>query len=149
MWIKLGLAATAVVLSVGEARAAECMTAPGARVGSAWWSWREIDGRRCWYLGRPGKSKRELAWVRHPFPRWAGAGEADKSSTPATPATVPESATVDIVVEEPETPTRLTEDDLLGRTCCWPDLNAFEKPQPLKVERPEFWWWFFSIPPQR
>jgi len=27
-----------------------------------YWSWREVDGRRCWYAGRPGKPKSELRW---------------------------------------------------------------------------------------
>src|SRR5262245_19991746 len=27
-----------------------------------WWSWRTIDGRQCWYEGRPGKAKGELFW---------------------------------------------------------------------------------------
>ena len=27
-----------------------------------YWSWREIEGRRCYYAGRPGKPKSELRW---------------------------------------------------------------------------------------
>jgi len=27
-----------------------------------YWSWREINGRPCWYAGRPGKPKTELRW---------------------------------------------------------------------------------------
>jgi hypothetical protein len=27
-----------------------------------WWSFREIDGKRCWYVGKPGKPKFELFW---------------------------------------------------------------------------------------
>jgi hypothetical protein len=34
---------------------------PGAR---DYWSWREIDGRRCWYPGRPGIPKSLLHWGR-------------------------------------------------------------------------------------
>jgi hypothetical protein len=26
------------------------------------WSWRQIDGRRCWYAGPPGVSKSKLRW---------------------------------------------------------------------------------------
>jgi hypothetical protein len=29
-----------------------------------YWSWREVDGRPCWYAGRPGKPKHELHWSR-------------------------------------------------------------------------------------
>jgi hypothetical protein len=33
------------------------------RAGSGgWWSWREIDGRRCWYQGKVVKEKSELSW---------------------------------------------------------------------------------------
>ena len=27
-----------------------------------WISWREIEGKKCWYAGRPGKAKSELRW---------------------------------------------------------------------------------------
>ncbi len=27
-----------------------------------YWSWRLIDGKRCWYAGRPGMSKANLRW---------------------------------------------------------------------------------------
>lgn len=30
-----------------------------------YWSYRIIDGRSCWYPGRPGKPKTELRWSRH------------------------------------------------------------------------------------
>ena len=29
-----------------------------------YWSWRIIDGKRCWYAGRPGMSKANLHWPR-------------------------------------------------------------------------------------
>ena len=32
---------------------------PAAR---EYWSWRIIDGKRCWYPGRPGMSKANLRW---------------------------------------------------------------------------------------
>jgi hypothetical protein len=31
---------------------------------AGYWSWRYIDGRVCWYVGRPGKPKSELYWGR-------------------------------------------------------------------------------------
>jgi hypothetical protein len=42
-----------------EARVIECQTSKGR---DGYWAWREIDGRRCWYLGRAGKDKRLLTW---------------------------------------------------------------------------------------
>jgi hypothetical protein len=34
-----------------------------------WWSFREIEGRNCWYAGRPGKPKSELYWPSKSSPR--------------------------------------------------------------------------------
>jgi hypothetical protein len=36
-----------------------------ASAGSgAYWAWRMIDGRKCWYEGKPGMSKDNLRWLR-------------------------------------------------------------------------------------
>lgn len=43
-----------------------------------YWSWRLIDGRKCWYEGRPGLSKSLLEWpARGPAP---AAGESETAS---------------------------------------------------------------------
>lgn len=39
---------------------------PCSTTGHHGWSWREIDGRRCWYPGHRGYSKTRLHWVAHP-----------------------------------------------------------------------------------
>src|SRR5262245_31470739 len=36
------------------------------RVTGGYWAYRIIDGRECWYRGRPGKPKNELFWPRAP-----------------------------------------------------------------------------------
>ena len=38
-----------------------CQASPGS---GAYWAWRLIDGRKCWYEGKPGMSKDNLRWVR-------------------------------------------------------------------------------------
>ena len=48
----------------------ECHPAPGH--DGAYWSWREIDGRRCWYRGIRGMPKDHL--------RWPAPGELKKSA---------------------------------------------------------------------
>jgi hypothetical protein len=64
---KFFLAAFAVLLpamaatEVLSAPATQC-SASAPRDGRGHWSWREIDGRRCWYEGKPGMSKSLLAW---------------------------------------------------------------------------------------
>ena len=50
----------AVVWATSEAAAIEC--AAEAQSRTAYWSWRIIDGKRCWYPGRPGMSKANLHW---------------------------------------------------------------------------------------
>jgi hypothetical protein len=36
-------------IGTSSARAIECLSAPN-RSESGWWSWREIEGRKCWYI---------------------------------------------------------------------------------------------------
>jgi hypothetical protein len=48
-----------------RARVTECQTSKGQ---DGYWAWPEIDGRRCWYLGRAGKDKRLLTRSK-PAPR--------------------------------------------------------------------------------
>jgi hypothetical protein len=38
-----------------------CQASPGA---GGYWTWRLIDGRKCWYEGKPGMSKDNLRWIR-------------------------------------------------------------------------------------
>jgi hypothetical protein len=35
-----------------------------SRGSGGYWAWRLIDGRKCWYEGKPGTSKDNLRWVR-------------------------------------------------------------------------------------
>ena len=62
-----GIAAAIVLMWMTTASAAEirCQDAPGDEHG-AYWSWREIDGKRCWFI-RPGgvmPPKSALTWVK-------------------------------------------------------------------------------------
>jgi hypothetical protein len=110
-----------------------------------YWAYRIIDGRECWYPGRPGKPKNELHWGR--------------GITPSTRQTVdqPEAETVPseppsrLVAAPPEKPEiagampaewRATAaDQLLAFTCCWPELGeAALLPQPTpKGGEPPAW----------
>jgi hypothetical protein len=52
-------------VATSSAQAIECLSEPN-RSESGWWSWREIDGRKCWYkkVGAvPPKS--EFVWPEH------------------------------------------------------------------------------------
>jgi len=56
----LAVASLFLILEPKTAAALECSSA--APRDSRYWSWRQIDGRRCWYPGRPGLSKSKLSW---------------------------------------------------------------------------------------
>lgn len=43
-----------------QAAATECHARKGDR--TVYWSWREVAGRRCWYVGHRGRDKRSLRW---------------------------------------------------------------------------------------
>jgi hypothetical protein len=54
--------------SVSSAQAIECAAElPAAR--SAYWSYRIIDGRKCWYEGRPMLPKAMLRWPDASLPK--------------------------------------------------------------------------------
>ena len=59
----------------------QCSVEKPPNPNGRWWSYRLIDGRKCWYEGNPGLSKSLLEWTR-------------EASAPAAPAeithTVPE-----------------------------------------------------------
>lgn len=95
---------------------------------NSYWSWRIIDGARCWYRGRPGRPKTELHWASVDDTP-SSVAERDRVYPDHDPAPVPLS--VPTVEPEPVAPTAAPwrasdEDMLLALTCCWPELE----PQP-------------------
>jgi hypothetical protein len=84
-------------------RAVECE--PQRPTGAKeWWAYRIIDGRICWYAGRPGKPKTELRWALMSVP---GAGERPGGGLKPLEPPVP----------------LLSSDQELADTCCWPALE--------------------------
>jgi hypothetical protein len=59
--IALAVALTIIPPAGAAETEIDCRSArpAGAR---EYWSWREVDGRRCWYAGRPGLAKGLLRW---------------------------------------------------------------------------------------
>ena len=63
-----GAAAATVLLWMTTASVAEvrCQDVPGREQRGVFWSWREIDGKRCWFIrargGMPPKS--EFTWAK-------------------------------------------------------------------------------------
>src|SRR5215813_11823837 len=53
-----------------------------------YWAYRIIDGRECWYPGRPGKPKNELYWGRGTTPsapQMVDQPEAETETVPSEP----------------------------------------------------------------
>jgi hypothetical protein len=68
-----------VTLPTAKAETIECRARPETR---EYWSWREIDGRRCWFKGHRSISKKLLCWG----PRTPAEGtELDPTTTPNLP----------------------------------------------------------------
>jgi len=57
------VAAIGVVVGTLVARADECLPAKPGNQRGQYYSWRVIDGRACWYAGRPGRPKHQLHWA--------------------------------------------------------------------------------------
>jgi len=103
--IAILFAALLLPSSAAPAAAAEvtpCRESKG--LSSTYWSWRLVDGRKCWFAGRASKPKHELAWMvrREPVPI-VSPPVLSEQSPPVDP------------------------DDDLGATCCWPDLATLER----------------------
>src|SRR4029077_9776954 len=70
------IAVVLLLLISSGASATECQSSPGH--DGKWWSYRIVDSRRCWYQGRPGRSRDLLQWARQsPPPVVTGAEPGD------------------------------------------------------------------------
>jgi hypothetical protein len=61
--ILTALVAALLLLGMPQAEAKQqCSAAMPSSSNGKWWSYRIIDGRKCWYEGKPGLSKNLLGW---------------------------------------------------------------------------------------
>jgi hypothetical protein len=62
----LAFAACIVALSTGaqSVQAKQCNASAPSDQHGQWWSYRLIDGRKCWYEGKPMLSKSSLEWPK-------------------------------------------------------------------------------------
>jgi hypothetical protein len=137
--------AIAIVLVATVAHGADLTECNTVRLNDgAYWSWREIDRRKCWYRGQPGRSKALLRWVV-PSPRTSAAVDRPEIVTPessdlgavSTPTPLEQLAARALSNKEALwQPT--TEDQEKAFTCCWPELvttpatRSVEGNQPIK-----------------
>ncbi|MCP1743763.1 hypothetical protein ABIF65_005428 [Bradyrhizobium japonicum] len=54
----------------------QCSAAMPPNPQGQWWSYRIIDGRKCWYAGKPMLSKALLEWPTEQRPQPGSRGEA-------------------------------------------------------------------------
>jgi hypothetical protein len=102
------IAATIVVASLTTAaQAIECKDKmpPG---GAGHWSWRNVDGRQCWYQGPKGMDKAKLTWRRAAPPAPAA---VDIDTTVETDTTVEPGATAE------------TDEEKVLLESYWPNLD--------------------------
>jgi hypothetical protein len=65
-----GISAAIILISMTAASAADaairCQDAPGREQHGVYWSWREIDGKRCWFIRASGAMppKSAFTWVK-------------------------------------------------------------------------------------
>jgi hypothetical protein len=84
-----------------------------ARPGRGGWSWRQVDGRRCWYRGRHRAAKAALAW---PKP-----AEPDRRAPLPLPLPKPQPSIWDIRAPAAPPPRAV-------RTVAYPEGESWEPP---------------------
>jgi hypothetical protein len=99
-----------------------------------YWAYRIIDGRECWYPGRPGKPKNELYWGRATTPSARQTVDQPEPETETEPSEPP-SRLVAAPQEKPQIAEAMPAewhatdaDQLLAFTCCWPELEEPARP---------------------
>ena len=97
--------ATAIVLmSMTTASAAEirCQDAPGREQNGVFWSWREIEGKRCWFVraGSAMPPKSAFTWAKE---------EPIQEDVPAVPDKAKTGPSIQMLRVKPVTPEEMFE----------------------------------------
>ena len=101
-------------ISAPAAQVRECRAAVPASA-SGHWSWRRVDGRKCWYSGKTVIARSSLRWPAA-MPAQAKAAAQAKAPAQAKAAVAPVSvAPVSVAMEKPSEPmdaqARMLDDD--------------------------------------
>ena len=115
--------------------------------GGKWWSYRIVDSKRCWYQGRPGRSKDLLHWAKHSPPPVVTRADPGDSPPPAPPVPPQPPEIVDTtpkVVSTVSIPVRTSEAPQTAAP-----LPSLPEPPPLpaKPTKPSKWWMLLLIIP--
>jgi len=138
--------AVALLLISSGASATECQSSPGH--DGKWWSYRIVDSKRCWYQGRPGRSKDLLHWAKQSPPLIVTRPAPGDRPHPALP--VPPLQPTEIV---DRTPKAVSTVSIPAPTSKAPQMAApppsLPEPPPLpaKPTKPSKWWMLLLIIP--
>ena len=138
--------AVALLLISSGASATECQSSPGH--DGKWWSYRIVDSKRCWYQGRPGRSKDLLQWAKQSPPPVVTRPDPGDSPHPAPP--VPPQQPTEIVDTTPKVvstvSTPVPTSEALQMAARPPSLPE-PPPLPAKPTKPSKWWMLLLIIP--
>ena len=138
--------AVALLLVSSGASATECQSSPG-RDGK-WWSWRIVDSKRCWYQGRPGRSKDLLQWAKQSPPPVVTRLDPGDRLRPAPP--VPPQQLTQIIDPTPKlvpTGSMSAPTTEALQTVPRPPSLPEQPPLPAKPTKPSKWWMLLLIIP--
>ena len=107
------LSAALLPISAPAAQVKECIARVPAKA-QGYWSWRLIDGRKCWYAGKTVIPKSALRW-----PATTPAQAKAPAVAPAVQAKAAEAVTVGVVTEK-------RSDPLNARAQMTDDADSFE-----------------------
>ena len=142
--------AVALLLISSGASATECQSSPGH--DGKWWSYRIVDGRNCWYQGRPGRSKDLLHWARQSPPPVVTRpdpgdspppGDSPHPAPPVPPQQPTETVTPKVVSTVP-IPALTSKPP---QTTAPPPSLPEPPPLPAKPTKPSKWWMLLLIIP--
>jgi hypothetical protein len=138
--------AVALLLISSGASATECQSSPGH--DGKWWSYRIVDSKRCWYQGRPGRSKDLLQWAKQ-SPPLVGT-RPDPGDSPHRALPVPPQQPTEIVNTTPKVVPTVsipapTSEAL--QTAARPPSLPGPPPLPAKPTKPSKWWMLLLIIP--
>ena len=131
--------AVALLLISSGASATECQSSPGH--DGRWWSYRIVDSKRCWYQGRPGRSKDLLQWAKQSPPQVVtrpDPGDSPRPALPVPPQTTPK------VVSTVSIPVLTSEAQQMAAR---PPSLPEPPPLPAKPTKPSKWWMLLLIIP--
>src|SRR6478672_10746237 len=138
--------AVALLLISSGASATECQSSPGH--DGKWWSYRIVDSKRCWYQGRPGRSKDLLQWATQSPPPVVTRLYPGDSPPPAPP--IPPQQPPEIVDTTPKVVSTVSipvPTSKAPQTAAPPPSLPEPPPLPAKPTKPSKWWMLLLIIP--